>query len=394
VKTAYLDCFSGISGNMLLGACVDSGAPLDGLCTVVDSIGVPGITITAEKVMRMRISGTNVRVEIDEDHPHRKLADVVELVNRADVSKRVKDGSVRVFQLLAEAEARVHGKDSPEKAVFHEVGALDAVVDVMGSLWCLEALGVERVTGSPVHVGSGTVKCRHGLMPVPAPATAYLLEGVPVYSRGVKAELVTPTGAALLKHLAAEFGPVPAMIPDRIGFGCGDRDLEEHPNCLRLYLGEAGSELLLDQVVTIETNIDDMSPEVFDHLFARCFETGAVDVFIEDIQMKKNRPAWKLSVLAPPVREEALSRLLLAETSTFGVRSTRWDRRMLKREIRTVETDFGPVQVKVGSGDGIFKASPEYEDCRKRSAEAKVPILDVYRAAQAAAEKSIRRDTA
>jgi len=393
MKTAYLDCFSGISGNMLLGACIDVGAPLDGLRKAVDSIAVSGITVTAERVMRMRISGTNLRVEIEEDQPHRKLADVVEIVDRADVSNRVKEGSEHVFHLLAEAEARVHGKDSPEKAVFHEVGALDAVVDVMGSLWCLESLGVERVIGSPVHVGSGTIQCRHGLMPVPAPATAYLLEGVPVYSRGVQAELVTPTGAALLKHLASEFGPVPDMIPDRIGFGCGDRDLEEHPNCLRLYLGETGSELLRDQVVIIETNIDDMNPEIFDHLFARCFETGAVDVFIEDIQMKKNRPAWKLSVLAPPDREEAVSRLLLAESSTFGVRFARWDRRMLKREIRIVKTEFGPVQVKVGSGDGIFKASPEYEDCRKRSAEAKVPILDVYRAAQAAAEELIRRDT-
>jgi len=393
LKTAYLDCFSGISGNMLLGACVDAGAPLDGLRKVVDSIGVPGITVVAEKVMRMRIAGTNVRVEVDEDPPHRKLADVVERVRRTDVSDRVKEGSEKVFRLLAVAEARVHGKDSPEKAVFHEVGALDAVADVMGSLWCLESLGVERVVASPVHIGTGTVECRHGVLPVPAPATAYLLEGVPVYSEGIKAELVTPTGAALLKHLAAEFGPVPAMVPLRIGFGCGDRDLKEHPNCLRIYLGETESELFRDQVVTIETNIDDMSPEVFDHLFARCFETGAVDVFIEPIQMKKNRPAWKLSVLAAPEREEAISRLLLAETSTFGVRTTRWERRMLRREVRTVETAFGPVRVKIGTGDGIFKTSPEYEDCRKRADEAKAPLLEIYRAAEAAARETVRRDT-
>jgi uncharacterized protein (TIGR00299 family) protein len=381
LKIAYLDCFSGIAGNMLLGACVDAGAPLDGLRSLVASLKVAGLSVTNHRVQRGRIMGTHVLIEVDEDPPHRRLADVVTLVQQADASESVKQGSEEVFRLLAEAEARVHGKESPEQAVFHEVGALDAVADVLGSLWCIEALGIERIVASPVQVGTGTVKCRHGLMPLPAPATAYLLKGAPVYSRGVEAELVTPTGAALLRHLADEFGPLPTMKVERIGYGCGDRDLAEHPNVLRLMLGESTTNLVQDEVAVVETNIDDMNPEVFDHLFARCFKAGAVDVYVTSIQMKKNRPGWKLAVIAPVEQEDGIARLLLAETSTFGVRSTVWRRRMLDREIRTVETEYGPVRVKVGRAEGILKAAPEYEDCRQQAETAKVPLLRVYQAA-------------
>lgn len=366
---------------MLLGACVDAGVPIDDLRAVIAGLDAPGISVVSDKVRRGAIAGTSVRIEVAEDPPHRHLADVRAIVNQAEVSESVKRGAEEVFRLLAVAEARVHGKGDPEKAVFHEVGALDAVADVVGSLWGLETLGVERVVSSPVQVGTGMVDCRHGLLPVPPPASAYLLEGVPVYSRGVKAELVTPTGAALLRFLARDFGPLPAMTIVRIGYGCGDRDLPEQPNALRIILGETTGALPHDEVVVVETNIDDMNPEVFDHLFARCFESGAADVYLTPVQMKKNRPGWILSVMAPPEREDAVARLLLAETSTLGVRSTIWRRRMLHREIRTVETPFGPVRVKVGFADGIFKAAPEYDDCRDRAASAKVPILTVYQAA-------------
>jgi len=366
---------------MLLGACVDAGAPLGGLRAVIVGLGVPGISVVGEGARRGSVSGTHVHIEVEEDPPHRRLADVIALVHRAEVSESVKRGAEQVFRLLATAEARVHGKESPEEAVFHEVGALDAVADILGSLWCLEALEVDRVTSSPVQVGTGTVQCRHGLLPVPAPATAYLLEGVPVYARGVQAELVTPTGAALLRFLARDFGPLPPMRLERVGYGCGDRDLADHPNALRLFLGETESALLHDEVALVETNIDDMSPEVFDHLFTRCFETGAVDVYVTAVQMKKNRPGWKLSVTAPAEREEAIARLLLAESSTLGVRSARWSRRMLRREVRTVETAYGPVRVKIGYADGILKAAPEYEDCRQRAEAAQVPLLSVYQAA-------------
>lgn len=366
---------------MLLGACIDAGAPVGGLRALLGSLDVAGLSVTCEKVPRGRMTGTHVRIEVEEDPPHRRLADVVALVERADASESVKRRCEQVFRFLAEAEARVHGKESPDQAVFHEVGALDAVADVLGSLWSIETLGIERVTASPVQVGTGTVKCRHGVIPVPAPATVYLLEGAPVYSRGVKAELVTPTGAALLRHLAGEFGPLPAMKVEGVGYGCGDRDLSEHPNVLRLVIGQSAVDLAGDEVVVVETNIDDMNPEVFDHLFARCFETGAVDVYLTPVQMKKNRPGWKLSVMAPTEQEDGVARLLFRETSTFGVRSTVWRRRMLQREVRTVETKFGPVRVKVGCAEGIFKAAPEYDDCRKRAEAAKVPLMTVYQAA-------------
>jgi len=377
---AYLDCFSGIAGNMILGACVDLGVEPKALTDVFAPLEMEGFDLVVERVLRNRVSGILLKVKVVEGHVHRKLGDVISLLDRLDLTPRVRSWAEDAFRRLAEAEGRVHGR-SPDEISFHEVGALDAVVDVVGSAWCFERLGIERVVASPVHVGTGFVRCMHGQFPVPAPATAYLLEGVTTYSRGIESEMVTPTGASLLRALADEFGPQPRMKIRKVGYGCGDRDLKEIPNCLRILVGETSNRFIEDEVIQIETNLDDMNPEFFDPLMEHCFAKGALDVSFSPLQMKKNRPGILLTVLVHPENEMAVTELLLRETTTLGVRSVRMGRRILRREEGRVETRFGPVRIKIGMGEGICKISPEYEDCRRLAEDAGVPIRVVYRAA-------------
>ncbi len=386
MKLLYFDCFSGISGDMILGALIDAGVSLDKLKAELAKLNLAGFSITAEKCVKNGISGTKVTVHTEDQKVHRHLKHIHEIIEPSGLSDKAKKTSLRVFQTLAEAEARIHNT-SPEKIHFHEVGALDAIVDVVGSVVGLQLLGIDQVWASPVHVGTGFVDCQHGRIPLPAPATVEILKGTPVYSTGLDAELVTPTGAALLKTLADSFGPLPPMQLETIGYGAGTQDLPI-PNHLRVIVGTTQGQFEFDQVDLIETNIDDMPPEHLDYVVERLMKAGALDVSMTPLIMKKSRPAVCLGVLVMPQDTSRLLTIIFSETTTLGVRIQKVERRKLPREIRTVKTRFGDIRVKVSWLEGSVRdMSPEYEDCRRLALEHNVPLHEVYRAASHAAEQ-------
>jgi len=392
MRIAYFDCFSGISGNMVLGSLIDAGLELDALKEALAGLGISGYEIKVRKVPKRYIAGTLVDVKTQEEGAERHLGDILNIIEGSDLPGEIKETCGRIFTRLAEAEAKVHGLDI-EDIHFHEVGGLDAIVDIVGSVVGLKSLGVEKVYSSPLHLGRGFVKCAHGRFPVPAPATLELVKGVPVYGRDIEAELVTPTGAAIITTLAKGFGWSPLMEVEAIGYGAGHRDLPI-PNLLRVSVGkaiESREQCYEEDVVTlIEANIDDMNPELYGHVMERLFGTGALDVFLTPIQMKKNRPAVKLSAI---VRETDLSEVLDAffeETTTLGVRLYEARRKKLSRENVVVETRYGRVGVKVGKlGDVIKNISPEYEDCRRIAEREDVPLREVYDEARRAIRERI-----
>jgi uncharacterized protein (TIGR00299 family) protein len=382
-RIAYLDCFSGISGNMMLGALLDAGLELERLETELGRLPISGYKLKVETVKRHGLSGTHVEVEVSEHGVERHLHHVEEIIENSGLPEEVQQHGLATFHRLAQAEAKVHG--APVESIhFHEVGAMDAIVDVMGAAIGLWSLGIEKVYASPVHVGRGTVKCAHGVLPVPAPATLELLQGVPIYGRDVDAELVTPTGAAILTIMAETFGAAPPMQVTHIGYGAGSRELPI-PNLLRISIGETSTEAddyEEDTVTLIETNIDDMNPQWYEHVTARLFEAGALDVFLTPIQMKRGRPAIQLSVLAPETHVADALDILFAETTTIGVRMHLVQRRKLRREVVMVETPYGLIAVKVArQGERVTNATPEYRDCQRIATERGIPIKDVYRAA-------------
>ena len=380
---AYLDCFSGLSGDMLLGALVDAGLSLDELRADLSHLSLPGYEISAERVSKRGISGTRVSVRAEASHEHRGLSDITAIIARAELPREVAARAVAVFTRLAEAEAAVHGH-SVEEVHFHEVGAVDAIVDIVGALCGLRRLNVGKLYVSPLPLGGGWVDSAHGRLPVPAPATSLLLKGVPTYGGPVEAELVTPTGAAIVATLADGFGSMPPMTLRAVGWGAGAADLP-HPNLVRLFLGDAAEQPGRQYLVMLETNVDDMNPEFFDHVMERLFTAGALDVFYTPILMKKSRPAVLVSVLADPERADQLADILFRETSTFGVRRREVLRQCLDREWREVDTPYGTVRVKIGLlGGEEVSAAPEYEDCRRLAGERGVPVMEVYQAAQAA----------
>jgi len=389
MKIAYFDCFSGISGNMILGALLDAGLELSALEEALSGLGVSGYRIVARKVRKRHITGTLVEVEIREKGVERHLGDVLDIIERSDLPEDIKGNCRSIFTRLAEAEARVHGL-GVDDIHFHEVGALDAIVDVVGSVAGLRLLGVERVYASPVHVGHGTVECAHGLLPVPAPATLELLRGVPIYGRDVGAELVTPTGAAILTTLAQGFGAAPSIRVERVGYGAGSRDLP-FPNLLRVSIGptaEGMGEYEEDIVTLIETNIDDMNPQLYEHVMGRLFAAGALDVFLTPIQMKRGRPGIQFSVLVGEEHLADVLDVLFTETTTIGVRACPMRRWKLARERVVVETRYGPVWVKVARrGKAVLNVAPEYRDCQRIASERGVPLKEVYQAALDAARK-------
>ena len=384
---AYLDCFSGISGDMLLGALLDAGLSLEDLRADLASLPVAGYAITAAKVTKAGIAGTQVSVEVQDQQPPRGLHDILAIINASSLAEETRDTSRRIFARLAEAEASVH--DRPvEEIHFHEVGAVDAIVDVVGACCGLRRLGVTEVYASPLPLGGGWVNSAHGRLPVPAPATAELLKGVLLYAGPVQAELVTPTGAAIITTLARNFGPMPPMTVSQVGWGAGARDLP-HPNLLRLFLGEPAVKAPEQRLTLLETNLDDMNPELFEHLMERLLAAGALDVFYTPIVMKKSRPATLVSVLAEPDKVDALSAVLFRETTTLGLRVKEVGRRCLERRWTEADTPFGRVRVKLGLlGADIVTAAPEYEDCRRVANERGVPLKLVYEAAQAAIRRS------
>lgn len=364
---------------MLLGALVDAGLDVGILAGAVDGLGLDGVSIRAEKVRRAGLAATKVHVDTARDHAHRSLSKIEGMIEGADLEAGVKDASLRVFRRLGEVEALAHGIPI-ERVHFHEVGALDAIADIVGSCAGLHAMGVERIHCSPLNLGSGTVAAAHGTLPVPAPATARLVEGLPTYAEGPSVELTTPTGAALAATLSDAFGPLPAMRIAASGYGAGTGDFPGHANLLRVLLGEgAETDAPPEQIWVLEANIDDMTPEMAGYAMERLLEAGALDVTLTPTQMKKNRPGFTLSVLAAPEDRAALGSLMLAETSTMGIRESAARRRTLPRSWTTVSTPYGAVRVKsaaAGSAEDTF--APEYEDCRKLAKEHAVPFQRVW----------------
>lgn len=383
---AYLDCFSGIAGDMFLGALVDAGLSVEDLQSDLGRLPVGGWRLEVEEVDRCGVGCTLVRVEIsDKPQPHRRLSDLLAILEGADLGEAVQTTAGRVFTNLAQAEAKVH-RCPVEEVHFHEVGAVDAVVDVVGTVAGLQRLGVEEVIASPVNTGRGMVSTSHGTYPVPGPATLALLEGFPCYAEGPEIELATPTGAALLATLASSAGPMPPMVPRAVGYGAGRAEVSDRPNALRVVLGHRDSLAAGETVAVLETHLDDCSPEIFDHIMSRCYAAGALDVSLAPIQMKKSRPGVALTAIAPPEAAEAVTDVLFTETTTFGIRRTTTRRAVLERELLMVQTDWGPVAVKVGRRSGrLLQVAPEYEDCRRIAETKGLPLRNVQKAAETAA---------
>jgi len=388
MKTLYFDCFAGASGDMILGASVAAGVEPNFLREQLSLLPVTGFSIDFETVNRAGLSATYARVETAHEHKHRHLSDIKQIIEGSRLSDAVKRRAVQIFTRLAEAEARVHN-EPVDHVHFHEVGALDAIVDVVGAAICFDALKIERFVSSPLHVGSGMVKMAHGQFPIPPPAVAELLKGVPFYATEIKGELLTPTGAAIITTVCSDYGPIPEMKSDATGYGAGTREYPDFPNVLRVLLGESEtSESTDERLWMLETNLDDASPQIIGHVMDRVLELGALDCFFTPVQMKKNRPGVLLSVLCGRDEKEALMKLLFTETTTLGVRSYEVARRALQRSVVRVETQYGPIDVKVAHLDGrVVNEMPEFEQCRQAATTANVPLKIVEEAARLALAK-------
>jgi uncharacterized protein (TIGR00299 family) protein len=443
MRIAYLECFSGISGDMFLGALVDAGVPLQLLQETVAALGV-GAKLEVSRVVRSGISATKIDVWVDgekdmpreeywarqdaehshahggehHDHPHeharshshqhahgeasraratalhrhehshRGLSEIREIISAAAISESAKKTAISIFEALGAAEAKIH--NLPVETIhFHEVGAVDAIVDIVCAAVGAEALGVDEIVCSSLNVGGGTVKCAHGTFPVPAPATVELLKDAPVYSSGVQLELVTPTGAAIVKTLAHRFGVFPEMKIQKSAYGAGSRDFPGHPNVLRIVVGESATKLAAktnsDTISVLEANLDDLNPQVFGYVMDRLLEEGALDVFGVPVQMKKSRPGTLLTVLCKTEDADRLTQLVFSETTTLGVRRREETRRTLARRWESVRTQWGEVRIKIASMNGtITNYAPEYEDCRRIAAEHHVPLKTVMQEASRA----------
>jgi uncharacterized protein (TIGR00299 family) protein len=380
MKICYIDAFSGISGDMTVGALLDAGADFNALSDALTSLGT-GASFRLEKTKRRGISASKFHVETVETKAHRHLHHIDKLIDAAPLSDNVKANAKAVFRRLGESEAKCHAT-TIEKVHFHEVGAVDSICDIVGACFCLDNLGIDQIVCSPINVGSGTVNTEHGVLPVPAPATADLLTGRPVYSRGPAVELTTPTGAALMTTLASQFGSMPALRISSMGYGAGDKDFPENANVLRVLIGESSGASEATTITIIEANIDDTTPEVLGYATERLLEAGALDVTITPVLMKKNRPGSMLTVIARPEDTEQLSALAIGETTTLGVRIYSAERRVQKRELVEVDTPHGRVRVKF-SDNGAF--APEYEDCRRLAVEGGVPLKTIMTEATVAA---------
>jgi hypothetical protein len=398
-RVLYLDCFAGAAGDMLLGALIDLGVPIDEVRRALGSLGLEeGFRIEADRVLRSGVSATKFRViEPPGDklaHPHRHLSGIAKLIGRSSLSAAAQERAVTLFRRLAEAEAAIH--EMPlEKVHLHEVGALDSIIDIVGAVHALEVLGIDDVVASPLNVGSGTVECAHGTFPVPAPATARILAGVPVYASGPSMELVTPTGALLVSGYARSFGPMPAMTIERIGYGAGDREVKGFPNVLRAIAGERVAEARRapalsaapghSPVVEIRCEIDDMNPQIFGALMDRLLQAGALDVFYAPVQMKKNRPGTLATVLCAPDARESILDVLFRETTTIGVRWLEMNRECLERRVEVVRTAYGEIRFKIALRNGeVVNATPEFDDCQRAAAAHGAAVKDVQAQALAA----------
>ena len=379
MKIAYLDCFAGASGDMFLGALLDAGLALDGLRTALSTLPLQGYTLRVEKEERNHLFGTRFIVEVEKNRqPARSFADIKAIIDAAGLSRWVKETSTRIFEDLALEEGKIHDRP-PEKIHFHEVGALDSIVDIVGAVFGMESLGIASLHASPLPLGSGFVETQHGRIPLPAPATIALLKGIPVYDSGVRAELVTPTGAALLKGLACSFGAMPPMVVEQVGYGVGSRELPDRPNLLRILVGRDTEEHRTETVAVMEANVDDTNPEWLGFLMERLFSAGALDVLFCPVQMKKGRPAVLIQVIGKPHQKDRLMEILFQESTTLGVRYQMMQRKILAREEAEIDSPWGKMKVKkISRPDGLFQLLPEYDSCRKIALEKGLPIKDVY----------------
>lgn len=393
MKIAYLDCSSGVSGDMFLGAIIGAGLPIEDLERALKSVPVTGYRLRVHNVVRSNVTACKVDVVLEKSAPNRPARtwrDVRNIVANARLPRRILKKTLSAFRRIFEAEAQVHGT-TIRSAHLHELGALDCIIDIFGTIIGFDLLGVERITSSPVNLGTGFTEVEGGVMPVPAPATVAILKDVPVYARGARAELTTPTGAALLRELSADYGDMPHMTLERVGIGAGSRDFAGWSNIFRLFIGaahplpeRAGEYGRSEEevAVVIETNIDDMNPQIFEHVVSRLFDAGALDVFLTQVIMKKGRPGVQLTVLCTAERKGDVIRTMFRETSSIGVRYREVRRCIMRREMRSVETPYGAIRVKISRyGDDIVKVTPEYDDCRKIAQKSGLPLIDVMKMA-------------
>jgi pyridinium-3,5-bisthiocarboxylic acid mononucleotide nickel chelatase len=381
MKYAYFDCFSGISGDMVLGALVDAGVELGALEAELRKLRLTGWTISAERVKRKAIAATKVHVEAGASHHHRHLSDILKMINEAGLAPAAAERARNIFQRLGEAEAKVHNIPV-EKVHFHEVGAVDSIIDIVGAAIGFDLMDVDSFACSAMDVGGGRVQTEHGVLPVPAPATVELLRGVPTFSSGVQKELVTPTGAAIATTLATSYGKIPAMQLRASGYGAGSADLAEQANVLRILIGESAEKSTGAfgdaTVAVIEANVDDMSPQIYGYFAEQALAAGALDVFSSPVQMKKNRPGQLITLLCEPSNRDRLIDLIFRETTTIGVRTHEVFRRTLERQSVPVETPLGTVRMKIARLNGtVLNAAPEYEDCQRIAAEKGLPLKQV-----------------
>ena len=395
MKIAYFNCFAGAAGDMILGALLAVGLPLEQLQADLAKLSLDGFRLDVTRVLKHGIVGTKVDVVVEDTKTHRRLGDIKDLISKSGLPATVQEQSILIFSRLAEAEAKVHDV-ATEAVVFHEVGALDAIVDVVGAVSGLRRLGIDALYASPLNVGGGFARSAHGVIPAPGPATLELLKGVPVYSRGAEKELLTPTGAAILTTCCRSFGAMPILRIESSGYGAGNHELHI-PNLLGLTIGETLGETTVAAADTggyqqapalmMEANIDDMNPEFYDYVMTGLLEAGALDVFLQNIQMKKGRPAVTLCVLMRPEDEHKFRRQIFAETTTLGLRVYPVTKHMLPHEIITVTTPLGNARVKIARLEGkIGNAAPEYEDCRRLARENQMPLKAVYDIVKAAAD--------
>ncbi|MCF8068390.1 MAG: nickel pincer cofactor biosynthesis protein LarC [Desulfobacterales bacterium] len=378
---AYFDCFSGISGDMTLAAFIDLGVPLSWLKEKLRNLPVSNFDLSVSSVTRNGIQATKLNVQIENNNAHRDYTHIISLINKSNLPASVVTRSLKIFERIASAESEIHNCPK-EKVHFHEVGSMDAIIDIVGTSLCLDYLGIETIYSSSLPMGSGFVECQHGTLPLPAPATVSILQGVPVYGSGLKHELVTPTGAAIISTISESFGAVPDMKICKTGYGAGSMEFDKIPNLLRIITGEqlqTRPHINHDSVLIVETNIDDMNPEIFGYVMDRLFEDGALDVSWQPVFMKKNRPGTRIQVICDKKTKDSVINRILSETTALGIRSYSAERTILDREIIAIDTEFGKMTCKrVIRPDGVVSIVPEYESCKAVALERDIPIKDVY----------------
>ena len=380
MRIAYFDCFSGICGNMILGAMVDLGYPKEALLETINLLDLKGFSIKINQVIKKGIKATHLHVDIDyKNKKSRNYKDIRELIEKTNLNDRVKTISLEIFSLLAKAEATIHGVEIDD-VHFHEVGATDSIIDIVGGAAALVGLNIDVVYSSVLPLGSGFVDCQHGKLPIPAPAVLEILKGVPIEGSFIKEELVTPTGAAFVKNLSKEFGEMPDMVIEKVGYGAGDKDIEEIPNLLRVILGESTKSYENEKIWVIETDIDDLNPQITGDLLELFLEKGALDVNLIPVYMKKNRPGITIKMLAREDKKKELIDLIFKETTTIGIRSYLVERFKLNREIKSINTPFGSLKVKISKDNkgNILNISPEFEDLKKLSVKHNLPLKELY----------------